>query len=266
MQPTQKQSLSVPVAIIIAGLLVGGGIYLSGKGNGGTPVNNGGPTATNGKATEIKLRPLSSKDQVVGSLTSPIVLVEYSDTECPFCKTFHSTLQTIIGEYGKNGDVSWVYRHFPIAQLHSKAPKEAQAVECAADQGKFWQYLNALFAATPSNNGLDAAQLPVIAQSVGADVTSFNACLASTAHAAEISQSIADAQAAGANGTPSSFLILAKPLSDKTKEDITVATAYLKMSDGTPLVTIDKGNKIISMAGALPYDVVKGVIDIVLAK
>src|SRR3989344_5485116 len=103
-------------------------------------------------------------------LTVPIAIVEYSDLECPFCKTFQKTLHQIMDEYGESGKVAWVYRHFPLAQLHTKAAKEAEATECAAELGgnaAFWKYADRLFEVTPSNNNLELSQLPVIAAEVG---------------------------------------------------------------------------------------------------
>src|SRR5207249_6414117 len=80
----------------------------------------------------------------------------------------------------KDGKVVWVYRHFPIDSLHSKARKEAQASECAAALGgneAFWAYSDKLFEVTPSNNRLDLAQLPRIAQEIGLDRAQFETCL-----------------------------------------------------------------------------------------
>ena len=95
-------------------------------------------------------------------------VVEFSDLECPFCKRFHATMQQTVAAYG--GQVAWVYRHFPIDQLHSKAPKEAEATECAAELGgndKFWAYTNRLMEVTPANNGLILPNLPRLQYSSG---------------------------------------------------------------------------------------------------
>lgn len=259
--PSTKQSLAVPVAIVIAGLLIGGAVYMSGKSD--SAASNTARAIAQAQR-DIALPPVTEKDNILGSPNADIVIVEYSDTECPFCKNFHATLQTIVKEYGTSGKVSWVYRHFPIVQLHSKAPKQAQATQCAADQGKFWPYIDQIFAITPANNGLDHAKLPEIARDLGLDVTAFNACLNSDRHVAEISQSVSDAQNAGANGTPSSFFVLAKPLSQKTADDVTLLYAALKLPDGSLPVSISKDRKIVSISGALPIDYIKGTIDIIL--
>lgn len=106
---------------------------------------------------KIYLREVTQADHVRGEFNAPLTFVEYSDTECPFCKRFHETMQNVIKEYP--GKVRWIYRHFPLVQLHPKAPKEAQATECAGEQGRFWEYLDRLFEVTPSNNNLDLSQL-----------------------------------------------------------------------------------------------------------
>ena len=258
---TKQQSLAVPIAIVIAGLLIGGAVYMSGKSGTST---SGNANALARAQRDITIPPVTESDNILGSANADIVIVEYSDTECPFCRNFHNTLQTVVKDYGTSGKVSWVYRHFPIVQLHSKAPKEAQATECAADQGKFWPYIDQIFAITPANDGLDPAKLPEIARGLGLDMTAFNACLNSDTHVAEIAQSVSDAQNAGANGTPSSFLVLAKPLSQKTADDVTLLYASLKLPDGSLPVSINKERTIVAISGALPIDYIKGTIDIIL--
>jgi protein-disulfide isomerase len=107
--------------------------------------------------------------------------------------------------YGDNGQVAWIYRPFPLGQIHSKAPNEAAAAECAADQGgnkAFFDYIDKLYSVTPSENNLDPAQLPVIAQEVGLNVTTFNSCLSSGKFTKKVQDSYNEAIAAGGNGTP----------------------------------------------------------------
>jgi protein-disulfide isomerase len=137
-----------------------------------------------------------------------VVIIEYSDTECPFCKLFHSTLKRIFDE--NNGDVAWVYRHFPLDQLHQKARHEAVALECAAEQGgneAFWKYTDRLYEVTTSNDGLDEAELPRIAEFVGLNVSTFESCLSSTRHDERIQANVDNAIASGGQGTPWSIIV-----------------------------------------------------------
>ncbi len=104
----------------------------------------------------ITMAPVTSADHIYGNPDAPTKIVEYSDTECPFCKQFHPTIKRIIDE--SNGTIALVYRHFPLDSIHPKTRHEAEATECAADQGgndMFWKYTDALFTATNSNNTFD---------------------------------------------------------------------------------------------------------------
>ncbi len=107
---------------------------------------------------DITLDPVTEKDHIYGNPAADLLLVEYSDLECPFCKRFHETMTQVMKEYGDTGKVAWVYRHFPLDSIHSKARHEAEATECAGELGgkdKFFEYLNKLMEITPSNNQLD---------------------------------------------------------------------------------------------------------------
>ena len=179
-----------------------GAIYF---GSGAKPTtDNSQPTAN----ANIEVPQVTNEDHYLGSKTAKLIIVEYSDTECPFCKVFHNTLKEVMNSYGT--DVAWVYRQFPITQLHSKAVKEAEATECAAELGgntAFWSYLDEIFKTTPSNNGLDPAELPKIAGGIGLDVPSFNTCLASGRYTEKVQAQIEEAVKAGARGTPYSLIL-----------------------------------------------------------
>jgi protein-disulfide isomerase len=205
-------SLSIPVAIIVAGVLIAGALFFGLKSNSGSQVANApqpqGAAQPTGDLDQMKA--ISKGDHIRGNPDAPVKIVEYSDTECPFCKRFHSTMKEVMDEYGKDGKVAWVYRHFPLDQLHSKARKEAVALECANEQGgndKFWAYADRLYEITPANNGLDPAELPKIAQYVGLDTGKFNACLSSTKYDAHIEEEVQNAAATGGNGTPWSIVV-----------------------------------------------------------
>ncbi len=154
------------------------------------------------------LEPVSARDHIRGERSAPVKLVEFADTECPLCKRFHPTLQRLVADYP--GKVAWVFRHFPIAEIHPRATKEHEATECAAELGgeaTFWAYLDRIYAITPSNDKLDPAELPRIAQYVGLERAPFEQCLQSGRHAARVAADVADALAAGAPGTPYSVIV-----------------------------------------------------------
>ncbi|MBI3306118.1 thioredoxin domain-containing protein [Candidatus Nomurabacteria bacterium] len=94
---------------------------------------------------EKQLKPVSPDDHILGSADAKIIVVEYSDLDCPFCKTFHNTMHRIVKE---NTDVAWVYRHFPIPKLHPNAKRKAEETECASEQkgnDGFWKYTDKVF-------------------------------------------------------------------------------------------------------------------------
>jgi protein-disulfide isomerase len=192
----------VPLAIVVAGALVAGAIYFGGA-RSPQAVGNNQPDPS-----KIDIKAVSAEDHILGNANAELVIVEYSDTECPFCKVFHNTLKQVMQTYP--GKIAWVYRQLPIPQLHARAMKEAEATECAAELGgnqSFWNYLDEIFERTNSNDSLDPAELPKIALAIGLDVNAFNTCLSSGRHAGKIQDSIEEATKAGARGTPYSVIL-----------------------------------------------------------
>lgn len=96
--------------------------------------------------TEIDIDPITETDHYFGDKNAEVVIIEYSDLECPFCARFHSTMHQIVEDY--DGKVAWVYRHLPLEGLHPNAFNRAIAAECVYDLGgdtKFWAYIDSLF-------------------------------------------------------------------------------------------------------------------------
>lgn len=268
--------LTVPVAIIVAGIIIAGGIIASRY----VSPTNVPAAGTQAQTTNITLPPVTAADHIIGQTDANIVLVEYSDTECPFCKVFHGTMHTLISEYGPKNQLAWVYRHLPLYKpnangqsLHSKAGKESEATECAFDQGgndAFWKYIDLLYQTTPSNNGLDPAQLSVIANKVGLDPKAFGGCMLSNKFQAKVDAQYDEAFAAGAQGTPYNILILKKPLSEKARQQVfnDIVKAVAKSSPGSSVPAdlvrfSDDGSKI-TFSGALPIDLMKILIEAVI--
>jgi len=197
--------LSVPISIVIAGLIIAGAVFYTSRSGSNPP--SGGSDLGQG---DISMREISESDHILGNPNAQLVIVEYSDFECPFCKTFHNTMHEVIDKYGADGEVAWVFRHFPLVQLHSKAPKEAEATECAAELGgneAFWAYADKLFEVTPSNNGLDLSLLPTLAAEIGLDSNAFQTCLDSGKYASKVQKDYDDARKAGGTGTPYSVIV-----------------------------------------------------------
>ena len=89
------------------------------------------------------LKEVTSDDNYIGSLDAPVKLIEFSDYQCPYCGRAHPTLKKLSEDYGDQ--IVWVYKHYPLDQLHPYARGASEAAECAGEQGKFWEYTDALY-------------------------------------------------------------------------------------------------------------------------
>jgi protein-disulfide isomerase len=259
----QKSNLYIPGAIILAGFLVATGIYLTNKKD--LPVKPDDQVAVK----SIVVSPITKEDHLLGNPNADISIIEYSDTECPFCKRYHTTIQNVIDTYGKDGKVAWVYRHFPLDSIHPKTRKEAEATECANELGgntAFWSVINSIYTNTPANNGLDAAKLPVFAKSAGLDVNKFNTCLASGKYAASVEADFQSGVKIGIRGTPYSIMILKSPVDNNIVEKINSYALKNQLIDqqGNPLINVVNSNKNITVNGAVPFEYLKAIIDMVL--
>lgn len=230
-----KRDYLLPASIMIAGVLVTVALfYNAGKKTENQPADLRGAAVNRELPSPDNMKPVSETDHIFGNPNAPVKVVEFSDLECPFCKSFHATMHQIVRAY--DGQVAWVYRHFPLPQLHPKAPDEARASECAAKLGgndKFWSFIDKIFEVTPSNNGLDLAELPKIAGDIGLDVKEFSSCFSSDYGQDRVQNDVLDAGNSGARGTPYS-------------------------------VVVDKNGKRIVIPGALPFEQVNAIISTAL--
>lgn len=147
---------------------------------------------------------ISDEDHYRGSADAKIVLVEYSDFECPFCETFHNTAVQALSEY--DGQFAWVFRHFPLDSLHPQAQALAQASECAFDQGgddAFWTYGDALFEEKPRT----AEDYSALAGRLGLNTGEFDTCLSSGKFADKVAEQQQGGLSAGITGTPGNILL-----------------------------------------------------------
>lgn len=182
--------------------------------------------------------PPASAAKVVGRLansmgeeSAPVTIIEYSDFNCGFCKKFHSeTFSRIVDDYVKTGKVKVSYKHYPF--LAPSSMWKAEAAECASEQGKFWDYHNALFNGKVNGQGDETVvkqALSTLAIELQLDVNKFNECMSAGKVTAQVQADASEGEQMGVRGTPS-FLI-----------------------NGTPLV------------GAQPYEAFKQAIDAALA-
>ena len=222
----------IPISIVVSGLIIAGAIYLSSTQQGEAP-------QAADENIQLSIAPIDSSDHIIGNPDADVVIVEYSDLECPFCKAFHGTMQKIMDEYGATGKVAWVYRHFPLTQIHPNARPAAEATECVAKlagNDKFWEYLNLLTAGSPES--LTSDNLLTNAISLGINEAEFKACLASDYPKQEVEKDITDGN----------------------------AIAKVDRQFGTPYnILISKSGVQIPIRGNQPYANVKGAIDAILS-
>jgi len=159
---------------------------------------------------EKNVRPVAvDRDHIFGNTDAEISLIEYSDFECPYCKTFYPTAKKVVEIYA--GKVNWVYRHFPLDFHNPGAQKEAEASECAAELGgndAFWAYADQIYKRTHSNGkGFPVSNLTPLGVEIGLDEKAFTACLDSGRHAALIQADFDNGVASGIKGTPGNILL-----------------------------------------------------------
>ena len=136
-----------------------------------------------------------------GRADAPVMIVEFSDFQCPFCRKLQPTLKNLLAKYG--GKVSLAYRDFPLRGMHGQAELGAESSRCASEQGKFWEYHDLLFA---NPDKLNRTGLLELARSVKLDEGAFESCLSSGKHRAEVERDLQDGIRAGVMGTPGIFI------------------------------------------------------------
>jgi protein-disulfide isomerase len=143
---------------------------------------------------------ITADDHVLGNPNAKVVLIEYSDFECPFCSRHIPTMQQIVDDYGD--EIALVFRHFPLS-FHPDALPAAVASECAAEQDKFWEFHDELFA---NNTELGDNLYEQIAKDLGMNVGDFQDCLDDNNYETQIKAEMAAGAAAGVSGTPGTFV------------------------------------------------------------
>jgi len=136
----------------------------------------------------------------MGPMDAPIVIVEWSDYQCPFCKRAAPTVNQVLAEY--KDKIRFVYRDYPLP-FHKQAMPSSLAAHCAEDQGKFWEYHNNLFDVA---GDLSEADLTKRATDLALDMTKFNACMQAKTDEAAINAAYNEGAAVGVTGTPAFFI------------------------------------------------------------
>ncbi len=195
-----KSSYTIPIAIVLGGVIVALAVYFSVSRPPSTPSGKGNPAA---------VRPIGVNDHILGNPAAKVVIIEYADFDCTYCKGFSDTLHQIVADEGLDGEIAWAFRHFPLIEIHENALRHAEAAECAAQAGgndAFWKFSDALFAAQPA----DPTKYGVYAEKAGVPGEAFASCYAnaSTTVYARVMADRQNALDAGAIGTPYTLIVV----------------------------------------------------------
>ena len=136
-----------------------------------------------------------------GPANAPVTIVEFADFECPFCGGLFPTLKLVEKNYTDR--VRFVYRHFPLTNIHPHAQKAAEAAVCANEQGHFWEFHDSMFG---NQQQLTVSDLKRRAEVMKLDTAAFNSCLDSGRAAEAVKKDAAEGSQAGVTGTPALFI------------------------------------------------------------
>jgi protein-disulfide isomerase len=139
--------------------------------------------------------------RVKGDPKAPVTIVEFSDFQCPFCKKSEGTLHELLTKY--SGRVKLAYLDFPLREIHPQAQSAAEAARCAGEQGKFWEYHDALYA---DQSKLDGSELLTRARALNLDEKSFQSCLNSGKFKSKVEADLQQGSKVGVAGTPGFFV------------------------------------------------------------
>ena len=145
--------------------------------------------------------PVTETDHALGPPGAPVTLVEYGDYECPDCLNAFPIIKRLIDDFGPR--LRFVFRNFPLSNVHPHASVAAQAAEAAAAQGKFWEMHDLLY-----ENQKDLADIEMtrLALRLGLEPYRFNADLSGERYAKRVASDYASGVASGVTGTPTFFI------------------------------------------------------------
>lgn len=145
--------------------------------------------------------PVGPRDHILGPPDAPVTLVEYGDFECPYCAAAHVIVKQVIETMGRQ--LRFVFRHFPLTQIHPHAEPAAEAAEAAGAQGQFWEMHDLLYENQPR---LDPVSLATYAQMLGLDIDRFVRELETGVHQRRVRDDFMSGVRSGVNGTPAFFI------------------------------------------------------------
>ena len=152
---------------------------------------------------------------IKGDKNAKLTLVEFTDFQCPFCaRHLKDTMPQIENDYIKTGKVRYVMRDFPLESIHPQAFKGHEAANCAAEQNKYWEMHEKLFA---NQRAMTPKDVTGYAETMGMDMSKFQSCFDGGKYTAKVRKDLNDAQKYGATGTPTFFIGLTDPKGSEIK-------------------------------------------------
>lgn len=145
--------------------------------------------------------PVSERDHIQGPQNAPVTLVEYGDFECPYCAAAHVIVKQVQEKLGD--EMRFVFRHFPLTQIHPHAEPAAEAAEAAGAQGSFWQMHDLLYENQPR---LTPPDLAAYADDLDLDTRRFVRELETGVHRQRVREDFMSGVRSGVNGTPAFFI------------------------------------------------------------
>jgi len=153
------------------------------------------------RARQDLVVPVQAADHALGPEHAPVIIVEYGDFECPQCKVAAPAVKMLLDDY--EGEVRFVFRHFPLEDAHPHALAAAEAAECAGEQGKFWEMSDLLFA---NQTHLQPKHLRGYADSLGLDMAQFAAEMDDHVYLQRVREHIDGGKRSRVRGTPGFFV------------------------------------------------------------
>jgi len=154
-----------------------------------------------GDTVKLTLPISNDRDHIQGQDTAPVTLVEYGDYECPYCGQAYPIIKQVQNKLGNK--LRFVFRNFPITQIHPHAQHAAEAAEAAAAQNKFWQMHDNIY---EHQEALDDKHLEKYASELGLDLTRFKNDMSMHVHAARVREDFLSGVRSGVNGTPTFYI------------------------------------------------------------
>jgi len=154
------------------------------------------------------IQPVTAADHQIGAADARLVVVEYGDFECPNCKQAVPAVEMLLKRF--EGRIRFAYRHYPLELVHPHAVQAAEAAECAAAQGRFWEMHHLLF---DHQRALELDALRGYAQTIGLDLARYDREMAGHAHLARVRSDLESGRQCGVRGTPGFFV-------DGTRHDV----------------------------------------------